>query len=89
MGTPKEWIEVLFTAILWSGGMLLLDRVWEAEAPKRVFFGYALGGLLVGILITFGFRRALSFPLVFLTVGMVVAALLIASLYRRKVKLPS
>jgi hypothetical protein len=88
MGTTKEWIEALFTAILWSGGMLLF-RFWEGKAPNRVFLGYALGGLLVGLLITFGFRRAFSFPLVFVTMGIIVAALLIGNLYRLKVKLPS
>ena len=69
--------------------MLLFSRVWEAEAPKRMFLRYAFGGLLIGLLITFGFRRAFSFPLVFLTVGIVATVFLIASLYRRKAKLPS
>lgn len=74
MGTTKEWVEVLFAAILWGGGMLLFKRT-EGKIPKLVVSIYALGGFLFGLLTAFDFSRAFSFPLIFLTVVIIVAAL--------------
>ena len=88
MGTTKEWVEVVFAAILWGGGMLLF-RVVEGKVPKLAVIFYALGGLLFGIVTTFDFRRAFSFPLIFLTLGIIVAALLVGRLYRLRLKRPT
>jgi hypothetical protein len=45
--------------------------------------------VLVGLLTAFSFRRAFSFPLIFLTLGIIVAALLVGRLYRLRLKRPT
>jgi len=85
MGTPKEWSEVLFAAILWGGGMLLFRRM-EGKITKPVILFYALGSLLFGLVATFDLKRVFSFPLIFLTLGIIVAALLVGRLYRLRLK---
>jgi hypothetical protein len=88
MGTAKEWSEVLFAAILWCGGMLLFRRM-EGEIPKGVVLIYALGALLFGLVTSFPLKRVFSFPLIFVTLGIIVALLLVRRLFRLKVKQPS
>jgi hypothetical protein len=88
MGTTKEWDEFLFAAIFWGGGMLLFRRM-EGKIPKLVVLIYALGALLFGLVTTFDLKRVFSFPLIFLTLGIIVAALLVVRLFRLKLKGPS
>jgi len=75
MGTTKEWSEVLFTAILWGGGMLLFRRT-EGKIPKDVALIYALGALLFGLITSFPLKRVFSFPLIFITLGIIVVQIL-------------
>ena len=88
MGTTKEWSEVLFAAILWGGGMLLFRRM-EGKIPKGVVLIYALGALLFGLVASFPLKRVFSFPLIFITLGIIVGLLLVGRLFRLRVKQPS
>jgi hypothetical protein len=88
MGSPKEWGEVLFAAILWGGGMLLFRRM-EGKITKLVTLFYALGALLFGLVATFDLKRVFGFPLIFLTLGIIVAALSVAKYYGLRLKPPS
>jgi len=88
MGTAKEWGEVLFAAILWGGGMLLFRRM-EGKIPKLVVIIYALGALLFGLVTRFPLKRVFSFPLIFITLGIIIALLLVGRLFRVRVKQPS
>ena len=88
MGTTKEWGEVLFAAILWGSGMLLFRRM-EGKIPKLVVLIYALGALLFGLVPRFPLKRVFSFPLIFITLGIIVVLLLVGRLFRLKVKQPS
>jgi len=51
-----------------------------------VILFYALGSLLFGLVATFDLKRVFSFPLIFLTLGIIVAALLVGRLYRLRLK---
>jgi hypothetical protein len=88
MGTTKEWGEVLFAAAFWGGGMLLFRRM-EGKIPKLAVLIYVLGGLLFGLVARFPLKRAFSFPLIFVTLGIIVALLLVGRLFRLRVKQPS
>jgi len=78
----------LFAAILWGGGMLLFRRM-EGKIPKLVVLIYALGALLFGLVTTFDLKGVFSFPLIFLTLGLIVAVLLVMRLFRLRLKRPS
>ena len=88
MGTAKEWGEVLFAAILWGGGMLLIRRM-EGKISKDVVLIYALGALLFGLVTSFPLKRVFGFPLIFITLGIIVVPLLVGRLFRLRVKQPS
>ena len=87
-GTTKEWGEVLFAAILWGGGILLFRRM-EGKITKDVVLIYALGALLFGLVTSFPLKRVFSFPLKFITLGIIVVLLLVMRLFRLRVKQPS
>jgi hypothetical protein len=87
-GTAKEWGEALFPAILWGGGMLLFRRI-EGKIPKDVVLIYVLGALLFGLVRSFPLKRVFSFPLIFITLGIIVALLLVERVFRLRVKQPS
>ena len=59
MGTTKEWGEVLFTAILWSAGMLLFRRM-GGKITKDVVLLYTLGALSFGLVTSFPLKRVFS-----------------------------
>jgi hypothetical protein len=62
MGSTKEWGAVLFAAIIWGGGMLLIRRT-EGKIPKDVVLIYALGALMFGLVARFPLKRVFSaFP---------------------------
>ena len=78
MGTAAEWVHVAFMSIFWTGAMLLLEssrRKGESNlAPLALTtLTFSLGGLLFGLLTTFG-RRAFHLPMIFLTLALVIAA---------------
>jgi len=85
MGATKEWVEVLFAAVFWGGSMLLFRRT-EGKIPKLVVLIYALGALLFGLVTIFGYKRAFSFPLIILTLGIIAAVFLIGRLSRPSLK---
>jgi hypothetical protein len=85
MGTTKEWGAVLFAAIVWGGGMLLIRRT-EGKIPKDVVIIYALGALLFGLVTAFDLKRVFSFPLIFISLAIIVALLLVVRLFRLRVK---
>ena len=63
MGTTKEWGEVLFAAILWGGGVLLVRRM-EGKIPKDVVLIYRpWGPLWFGLVASFSSQARFSvFP---------------------------
>ena len=90
MGTTKEWVEVVLAATFW-GGLMLLVKVLERKGawtksvmPGRQVLIWALGGLVFGLVTTFGWKRAFSFPLIFLTVGLFITAWVAARLLGRE-----
>jgi hypothetical protein len=85
MGTTKEWGEVLFTAILWGGGVLLVRRM-EGKIPKDVVLIYALGALWFGLVASFPLKRVFSFPLIFIPLGIIVVLLIWVRQKRRLAK---
>jgi hypothetical protein len=88
MGTTKEWGEVLLNAILFASGTLLFRRI-EGKITRLAVLIYALGGLLFGVVATFDVKRVFGFPLIFLTLGIIVVALLAGRLFRLRLKRPS
>ncbi len=88
MGTTKEWGEVLLNAILFGCGTLLFRRM-EGKIPNLMVLIYALAALLFGLIATFDLKRVFGFPLIFLTLGIIVAALLVGRRFRLKLKRPS
>jgi drug/metabolite transporter (DMT)-like permease len=91
MGTVGEWLEVVAAAAFWGGGMLLFDSVTRnAETRSRSqwanVLGTALGSLLFGLLAAFGFRRTFQFPLLLLSGGIILAALVAMVLRKRTVR---
>jgi hypothetical protein len=92
MGTVGEWLEVVAAAAFWDGGMLLFDSVTRKNAEARSrsqranVLGTALGSLLFGLLATFGLRRTFQFPLLLLSGGVILAALVAMVLRKRTVR---
>ena len=86
MGTTKEWGEVLFSAILFGGGTLLLRRMGGGKISKDVVLIYALGALLFGLVATFPLKRVFSFPLIFIPLGIIVVLLIWIRQKRRLAK---
>jgi len=82
MGTTKEWGGVLLAAILW--GSMLLFRRMEGKTTKDVVLDFALGVLFFGVGTSFPVKRVVSFPLMFIPLGVIVVRLI---LYRQKRRL--
>jgi biotin transporter BioY len=61
----------------------------EGKIPKDVVLIYALGALLFGLVTSFPLKRVFDFPLIFITVGIIVVLLLVVRLFRPRVKQPS
>jgi biotin transporter BioY len=68
---------------------MLLSRRTEGKIPKLVVLIYALGALLFGLVTRFELKRVFSFPVIFITLGIIVAVLLVVRLFRLRVKRPS
>jgi hypothetical protein len=85
MGTAKEWGEVLFAAILFGGGTLMIRRM-EGKIPKDVVLIYALGALLFGLVASFPLKRVFGFPLIFIPLGIIVVLLIWIRQKRRLAK---
>jgi hypothetical protein len=86
MGTANEWVHVALVSIFWSGAMLLLESVrrdgeFKLARPGLATLTFALGGLLFGLLTTFGWR-VLRVPLIFLTAGLLIAGCVCGRLFR-------
>ncbi len=78
MGTVGEWVHVAFVSIFWTGAMLLLEssrRQGEFKFPTLALetLAFSLGGLLFGLVTTFGWR-AFRIPMILLTAGLFIAA---------------
>ena len=87
MGTVREWVHVALVSVFWAGAMLLLEctRRESKFKPGRSgpgILAFALGGLLFGVLITFGWR-AFRVPLIFLTTGLLITTWICGRLFRR------
>ena len=91
MGTGGEWIEVILSAVVWGGGMLLFDSVTGKSDEARPHSQWAnilaltLTSLLVGLGTTFGLRRLLQFPLLLVSGGLLLAMCLVAILIRKRI----
>jgi hypothetical protein len=90
MGTLTNWAEVAGITIFWAGIFLL----WEKPYRQRKGYtpvtswedvlGFGFAGLAFGIFMTFHWERALHPPLVFLTVGSLLASFIFQRIRRRK-----
>jgi hypothetical protein len=91
MGTVREWVEVVAAAAFWGGGMLWIDSMIKKNAETRSrsqwvnVLATALGALLFGLLSTFGLRRTFQFPLLLLSGGIILVALIGGLLRKRSV----
>src|SRR5262249_32793362 len=76
MGTLKEWLKVLFFLAIVGGGMSWLNLPIEADERKKLrsysIAAFGLGGLLVGLMSTFG-SRLFRWPLVIIMIPAVIA----------------
>lgn len=94
MGTAGEWLRVLISGALWGAFMSWWEiRIEIASLPRRERVLrralWALMGLWFGVVTTFGWRRSFQYPLVCVTVGLLVGTLLVARLSRKHPSLTS
>lgn len=73
MGTIFDWVSVLALGGFWGVGMLFFELA--SKTRYRVIDGVTLvlGSLLFGMLMTFGWHRAVQWPLLALTIPVVAA----------------
>lgn len=89
MITVNELIEVVSAAVFWGGWMLFVstrerkDAGFKPAVSPLLVLTWAFGGLFFGLLTTFGWRRAFSFPIVFATGGVLSAGLMTAKILGR------
>ena len=90
MGTVHEWREVLISGALW-GSLMMLWNVFsrrsrgKAPAPYLNLLMWAIAGFFYGFGVTFGFR-AFRWPLITVMASTIVALVLVAIIYGRKIR---
>ena len=65
---------------------MLLFRRMEGKITKDVVLLYALGAVLFGLVTSFPLKRVFSFPLIFITLGIIVVLLIWLRQKRRLAK---
>lgn len=84
MGTTGDWLSVLLSGGFYGVAMGLWNTPQKPAIGTRKSWlvGWMFAGLLFGILSTFGWRRALHPPIVFVTVAACAGIFVLGLIHR-------
>jgi|SRR6185312_12221080 len=86
MGTAVQWVEVFFYAGFWCALLTWINLPIEAEHRRKIRYraiqAWAIGGLLFGLVTTFGLR-SLRWPLITVVAPTAVLTFVLGKHYRK------